>query len=96
MSKQAQELEQAIMEHFPDGVDVIIAPSMEVEEVIGPDPIEFDWRREKEIDPSQLVPIKKLKLYLTEIEPETGVYAAMSPITHRVYLYIDPSECGVG
>jgi hypothetical protein len=71
-----------VLEKFPDGIDVYLVDSMWiVEEVPGYDGYSADV-------PVNAFYSTKCQLTLLEIEPETGIFAAMSPITHRVYVYL--------
>lgn len=66
--------------HFPDGVAVIRADCREVQEFQIGDPPEED-------DTPLVLGVHQLTL--TEVEPETGIYAVMFPHSHNVYVYID-------
>ena len=68
--------------YFPDAVDIVFVNRT-------------TWyERDSENHPnpysSYMPPVTELTL--NELEPETGIYAVMSPVTHRVYVFVDPSE----
>lgn len=74
MSDPQAELIEAVRLHFPDAVDVLEVSVRQLTEQSHP-----------LIDSS----IQEVQLVLVELEPETPIYAAMSPHTHRVYVYFD-------
>jgi hypothetical protein len=79
---------QVIQDHFPDGVDIALVDDRYIKEqlcdMVG-------WLQNKLMDPTQDEPmVKEVYMTLDEIEPETGIYAALSPLTHRVYVYVGP------
>jgi hypothetical protein len=70
-----------VMAHFPDAADCMLVPDRHVSEasLLSATLTDLD--------------IRKIDLLLQEIEPETGIYACMSPLTRRVYVYVgDPSS----
>ena len=88
---ESTEIYKALQEHFPDGVDFVIVPSLQITEAtVEP----LDMSALLGMPPEEAAnlppPVTKRQFNLNEIEPETGIYAAMSPATHRVYVYIDP------
>jgi hypothetical protein len=82
-----------INDHFPDGVDIFMVDRpMWIEVCLDANMSIFDYLDEP--DPSRFEPLNKVRLDLVEIEPETGIYAAMSPVTRRVYVYVSPEYAG--
>ena len=82
---------QMLLEKYPDGVDVQAVNQRRVIETTVDAPQEtplYEWRSSE----PQLV---ETIIELTEIEPETGIYSAMSEKTHRVYVFVDIEEHGV-
>ena len=76
MTKQkAERIATIIDSHFPDAVDIHMVGSDNVIE-IGPP------------QPTEKYQIGGVILNLKEVEPETGIFAAMSPVTHDVYVYL--------
>jgi hypothetical protein len=78
-----------ILDHFPDGVDVMLIPAKET--------TEFEFNPDKYISPNVVDARGEdfdhvTELQLKELEPETGIYAAMSPVTNRIYVYVDLLE----
>lgn len=74
---------EMLQEKFPDGVSVIRADCKEVQEIqVKEAPLEDD---------TPLV-LGIQSLILVELEPETGIYAVMSPSSHNVYVYIDEDQ----
>lgn len=74
---------EMLQDHFPDGVSVIRADCREVSEIqIEASPEEADTPLVLGVHP----------LTLTEVEPETGIYAVMSPHSHNVYVYINEDQ----
>ena len=67
-----------ILDHFPDAVDIVFSSSKETTEHL----------------PNVFVDVDGdiVDLQLKELEPETGIYATMSHISHRVYVFVDPVE----
>lgn len=79
---------QMIADHFPDGVDIQKVDEKAFIEVIYKNvPAEMS---EAQMENSPQIETVHTTIVLTELEPETGIYAAMSPITHRVYVYTSP------
>jgi hypothetical protein len=72
-----------IKDHFPDGV--------EIQEINSFETTEFEWKPEHYVAPNVTDgdPDSILELALKELEPETGIYATMSPFSHRVYVHKD-------
>lgn len=75
-----QRIFEMLQDHFPDGVSIIRADCREVQEF-------KIWELPEEDDTPLVVGVHQLTL--TEVEPETGIYAVMSPHSHNVYVYID-------
>lgn len=83
---------EMLWDKFPDGVDIAQARFTFVCEISSgglTNPSTMD-----KMAPLSECPIEMVDLILTEVELETGIYAAMSPITHTVYVFIDWSQCG--
>ena len=92
MTKQkAERIATIIDAHFPDAVDIHMVPILPAE--VDMNVIEC-MATQKEIEefcesnPGQELPFPQSKIKLVEIEPETGIFAAMSPVTHDVYVYL--------
>lgn len=96
MSSTAREnIWKMLLDHFPDGVDVVQVDPLRgmFSDVNG-----FEVTEEiyEGVPPPVIVgqdnaaPYSEVVFHLVELEPETGIYAGMSPITHSVYVYIDP------
>lgn len=77
-----------IRDHFPDAVDIERVQQMDFTECVYINP---PARRKGDVPGSVNVETKEIRtiIELKELEPETGIYAGMSPITHRVYVYVD-------
>lgn len=69
-----------LLEKYPDGVDIQVVHQKNVIETT------LDYGAGD--DPYAVETIVELM----EIEPETGIYSAMSEKTHRIYLYVDLGE----
>lgn len=71
-----------LQDYFPDMVDFV--------EINYRETTEFEWPPENHIAPNVVdggdPHIEEL--VLKELEPETGVFAAMSPFTHRVFVCV--------
>lgn len=78
MEFESKDIDNLLHNYFPDGVEVHLVDDIDVLETSAP--------------PGGLwegpVPMNQVRLILTEIEPETGIFAAMSPVTHNVYVFI--------
>jgi hypothetical protein len=77
------ELLALLYEYFPDGTEVMMMPSTLVTESVLKDDITKL--------PSQPVEYEETIIHLTELFPDAGIFAAMSPLTHCVYCFI-PGE----
>lgn len=99
MTLNSSTLWKMILDYYPDGVDVqavgqktVIETTMEfpvVEDIDeDTDPMAFFFNRMR----PQVI---ETHITLTELEPETGIYTAMSEKTHRVYVFVDVEEHGV-
>lgn len=86
MKAETELVMRMIEDHYPDGVQVVLvsAPNW-VELILG------------EVNPfvsDGPIPMQKVNLHLIEVEPETGIFAAMSPVTHNVYIFVAPRAYG--
>jgi len=79
------ELLALLYEYFPDGAEVMLMPSEQVSETVLKDDILG------KADPDQPVEYEETIIHLTELFPDAGIFAAMSPLTHCVYCFI-PGE----
>jgi hypothetical protein len=77
------ELLAPLYEYFPDGTEVMMMPFELVMESVLKDDI-TKW-------PAQPVEYEETIIHLTELFPDAGIFAAMSPLTHCVYCFI-PGE----
>lgn len=69
-----------LLKKYPDGVDIQVVHQKNVIETT------LDYGAGG--TPYAVETIVELR----EIEPETGIYSAMSEKTHRIYLYVDTQE----
>ena len=67
-----------IQDHFPDGVDIERVYEIDFTEVIY-------HKAEGEKNNREI----RTNVEMKELEPETGIYGGMSPVTHRVYIYLE-------
>lgn len=76
-----------IRDHFPDAVDIQKVERMDFTESVFVAPSVTGW---EEADEKTKLEVKEIRtiVELKELEPETGIYAGMSPVTHRVYIYV--------
>jgi len=107
MSLNSAVLWTILTEKYPDGVDVQAVGQKTVIETTLEFPSNFDPRgyemEEDNQNSASVFPfgassapkVVENTIHLTEVEPETGIYTAMSEITHRVYVYVDVAEHGV-
>jgi hypothetical protein len=77
---------ETIFAKFPDAVDYVMVHDRTITEQVWDhtDPKSYMAREDDETD----IPVINQQTYhLTEVEPETGIYAVMSPVSRRVYIY---------
>lgn len=89
-SEFERELMEAIKLHFPDGVDIVQASAKTFEEFVAPRFPGLELATSS--DPTEQLPVESIQINLTQLEPELELYAAMSPLTHRVYVFLNPLD----
>ena len=67
-----------LRDYFPDWVDVV-----EVSE----NKTVTEYREFTDSEESIIWSVQENKIELKELEPEVGIFAGMSSLTHRVYVY---------
>lgn len=99
MTLNSSTLWKMILDRYPDGVDVQAVGQKTVIETAMEFPVTED--SDEDVDPliallNRMRPqVIETHITLAEIEPETGIYTAMSEKTHRVYVFVDVEEHGV-
>lgn len=90
-----------LLDKYPDAVDVQAVERKVVIETTVDAPQDYPWDEDTPRHGSvhtfgeQHPMLSESTIQLTEIEPETGIYTAMSAKTHRVYVYVDIQEHGI-
>ncbi len=87
-----------LLAKYPDAVDVQAVQRKVVIETTVDAPQDYPWdedARHGSVHAGEQPILSESVFQLMEIEPETGIYTAMSEKTHRVYVYVDIEEHGI-
>lgn len=81
-----------ICDHFPECVDIVYVDKMQFDELVADVPEEVFKAKLTDPDHTDISPYCRripMNIPIEELEPETGVHAVMSEITHRVFVFKD-------
>lgn len=84
-----------LLAKYPDAVDVQAVQRKVVIETTVDAPQDYEDARHGSVHAGEQPILSESVIQLMEIEPETGIYTAMSEKTHRVYVYVDIEEHGI-
>ena len=81
-----EELLALLYQYFPDGTEVMLMPSEYVLETVLKS--ELPARCDNELHKMAPLEYDEREITLTELFPDAGIFAAMSPLTHCIYCFI--------
>lgn len=93
MQNESDFLMDVLAQRFPDGVDVLVVQHLQVKECAYP----ATWNVPGHpfaipLDPSEPVEPGVFYTNLVEVEPESGVFAGQSELSHNVFVYFAPES----